>query len=1492
MKRIRNILGFVFVLTAAMSVAACTDPMTSESSGSSSEVTAEKAQVLIAGQTADENGAYAITLEEEESKSFTLVVGTLTDYVFEVVTSESTVVSVAVTSTTLTLEGLDAGSAVVTLSEKSEKAENVTVNVTVTEKEVEEKPTPTGINVTGTSGGVGEISDPYTVEFSSNKNSTHNLVVRPSDADIDFTWTVGTIADGAFTATEDTKLTVAQEGTTLNFVAQEAGVYAVEGASKSGGFKVYFNVTVNEYFALTGIQTTDLAVSDEAEYDYYFKTAKGTGWNMVSGNAGRADAVAGGGVVSGYQIPLNQTYFASLYKINFTPVPAEATDSVWAMSYSTEGVFTLLADGSWSADEAGTTVVTVSNTSGEASVKILVEVVDTLYNGVLKSEFDAAETDTEMYWNFDSNPDDYAYTKAMLEDWHLVMNKTTGDPNGADGNQKMFYLGTPDRVYGICLESRIDSATGLGAGAVTSLAWAKTHISKTATTLTAFIGNNDKTFGSYRIMLVKADGTAYCITNGWIEKTKANDDGKPFVEYTIPDACKDADVAIVVESSLGAVDNNFELHIKGIWINQYKGVESVQLSEAAATVGQGGAYGIKANALPSDASYKTLTYAVTTTPEGGEGAISVDANGKISVAVDAKTGEYTVTVTSTDNAAATATFTLTVIEYTPLTAFNGTLSLAGREINYGAEGLDGAKINATYDANGVYTDSALSLTFSWNENASVTDYDISFSAENVVSISGNQLKFIGVGSTDVTITPKDNTDLAIIFTVNVAEYTADSLLAGTKITATSVAMLGADSSAVWNNAAGMKKFLYNTVDRRHGNAKWNYEGNVIQFESHTVEANYQSAVNVGYGVVALATDATNLNFEVRGHNDDRYLESANVRVRVAYLDGETCKVDTLLDWTTVASRWKQQQEWYKLSVDVSTYAGKNVVVIFESAGGLQNNGNFPKGSDSSAGAYLYLGKISVTNALPEGSTVAVNGEIFTDSLTRMYANAFVKADGWTVSAAGKGGDGYGSYTNSVYSPLSLTYTGSLSELVTLSLTTSTFYSNQTKSALYPWGVFPALNNSESGSIELSSSDESIFKVVDGVITPVANGNANLLVKARAIGSETEFVTFKVAVNIQAVSLDVQANAASAEIEADSSYQLDFFTVPAAQNVTFKVVSAPEGAAEGSYSVDNNGLFTAEKTASLGKYVVRIAIAEDESVYCDVEITVKTVSVWDGKAAILDANTGWKLNEGGSYDAGVGEGADLNKGGSYWYNQITVSDLSVLSVSARIFARGGETNPVIYVSVVDGETETRLGVNGTSETTVTIETDPAKGGSDATQTFVYLLKAYVGKTVEVRIGIDQGTHCVFQKFAFSAPDVSAWNNKNAILNADNGWKLNEGGSYDAGVGEGADLNKGGSYWYRSVSLYDLTSLTVNARVFVRGGETNPVMYVSVVVDGVETRIKANGETADTVTLDTTDAKYDTPNAWVYDLSAYVGKTVEIRIGIDQGTHCVITGISLT
>lgn len=1321
-----------------MAMAACAASNPSDSGGDGSASAAEKVKVRIAGQTADSTGAYALSLEKAEKKDFTLVVGSLTDYAFTVVNSATSVVSASVTQTTLTVEALEVGTAVLTVSENSDKAEDLVVNISVTEKSAALK-APTGVNISGVENGTGGIADPYVIAFSEGKTSEHSLVVRPSDADKRFDWTVGSIRDGAFTAAADSPLTAVQNGNKLTLSASAAGAYAIEGKAKTGDLKLYIQVAVTEYTELTGI-TANLTESEEAEYDYYFKTAKGTTWNMTEGMTGRSKDIADGKVITGYQIPLNQTYYPSLYKMVFTPVPAEATDCTWVMSYTDDSVFTLSSDGNWTAEKAGSTVVTVSNTSKEAEIKIKVDVVDTLYEGVLKSEFDAAEADASGFWNFDSDPDDYDKTKAMLEKWHLVMNKTTSSPNGADGNQKMFYLGAADRVYGICLETRIDSSTGVGANAVTALTWAKAHVPAGATTMTAAIGNNDKTFGSYRITLVKGDGTSACITNGWVEKTKANDDGKPYVEYEIPEAYKDCDVAIVIETSLAKTDDNCELHIKGVWINSYKQAESVTLAESAKTVGQRGTYKIVPTVLPADASYKTVAYTVLSTPEGGANGIQVAADGTVTVTENAPVGEYKIKVTSTDNADASAVFTLTVEEYNPLTQFEGSLYLSGREIVYGGAALKDSTIHATLDPNGIYTDKSLEFKFLWNEGASKTTYTVELSEDNIVAVQDGLLKFVGAGTVVVKVIPDDNRELAFSFTVVVGTFDKNtSLIPGTNITLTSAAMLGADNSGRWTDAAGMKKFTYNTVDRRHSNAKWDYDGDAMRFESHVIAANSNDPVNIAYNYVNVAENAKYLTFKVHGHGDDRYLESSNVRVRVAYLEGEAWTVDLLLDWTTIASRWKQENEWYTLAFDMQAYAGKNVVVLLELVGGLQNNGNFPKGSDSAAGGYLYLKEIALSETLPEGALLAEGGEIPADYNTyRMYANGSLSANGWTVSANGA----TGSYSEKKYTPLKLTYTGSLTEQVALGLTTDTFYSNKTAAMLYPWGVFPALNNSEQGSIRLSSSDTAVFTIENGVLMPVANGTAKLLVEAPAYGSGESYVTFEVTVIVAAVETSVKANAASVTIEAGGSYTFDYYTVPAGKEVNFAVTQKPENATEAMYSFAD-GKITMADNALVGNYVVRISLKDDANVYCDVTVTVAKVTSWNDKAAIIAAGTGWNIQ--GGWDQGVGEGADINDG-SYLYRTLNMTGLKTLTVSARVFVRSGERNPKLYISVIVDGVETKIRAKDATEDYVVLDTNDTK--YETPQAYIYDLSAYAGKKIEVRIGNIGGSHCVVTSIAAS------------------------------------------------------------------------------------------------------------------------------------------------
>lgn len=1344
MKRVKALLCIVFALLLGVcfTFAAC-EPSTDDT----------KATIGIGGQTADADGEYSLTLEEGKSGAYTLIVGTLTDYSFSVTSSASEVATGSVSGTQLTVSALAEGSAKLTVSEASEKANDLVINVTVTASEdpgADED--VTGVSISNTRGGTGTIADPYTVSMAESNSSEHTLVVRPNGADNTFTWEVGAIENGTFTAGGDA-ISATQDGTKLTITSTEQiGTYALRGTAQAGGFTVYLQVTVTEYTKLTGIEA-NLTADSTDEYDYVLVTAKGTSWDMTNGMSNRGETIlAGDAGKTQYQIPLeeNLTYFASLYAMTFTPVPAEASSTTWVASYSTEGIFTLDPNsGTWSADAAGETIVTVTNVPEEASITIKVTVEDTLYTGILSSAYAAETTSDKTGWNFDGFPDpwgegDAEKAMALYSDWNLVMNKTTSDAGstaeGGDGGQKIFYAGDPDRVYGVDMELRVDSSTGLNANTDNTIAlmWAKVNMPAQATTFTIKIGTNtgNKDFLNYRVVFVAGDGSVSDISGGWIAKEE--DGTGTNATYTIPESAKGKEGALVIEYALTKANDNIEAIVKDIQIATYTPVESITANPDAASVGQGGQYTVQTTVAPANATDKSLTYAVTTAPATGNTTdITVNSNGVISVSPDAVPGAYTITITSNDNDEATDTFTLTVTKYVAVTEFKGILTLGGREVNYGTAGqLDGAALTASYDANGFYTDPALTFAAQFNENASVVTYSVAVNGTGVAwNADSSTFSFNAVGSSEITITPTDNEDLAISFTVNVVEY---QLVAGTHITSTSVGLMSADTSTEWANSAQMRNFYYNTVDTSHGNAKYNYDGDVMQFESHTVVTNNTNPVNVGYNYVTVGRDVNYLVFNVHGHSDDRILESSNFRVRVLTND-DGWAAATLLNWTTVASRWKQSDEWFTIALDVSAYQGKNVVILFEMTGGFQNgSGTYPNGSDSSAGAYLYLGNIRLLAEAPAGALTATGGQV---EELRMYANASLAAAGWTVSANGS----TGSYNaEKVYQPLTLTYAGSLSEVTTLALTTTSFYSASVASSLYPWGVFPALNNSaasDAPALTYTASDEGYFTIENGVITPVANGTGTLYVEAAAQNGES--VTFEVKVVIAAVDKSVTIKEASRTIERGDSYTLSYETVPGAAEVTMTVTQKPDGATDDMFTLAD-GKFTPAANAVLGDYVITVALKDDPSVSGTVTVTVANVTSWANKDAILDAYTGWSVS--GSIDSGVGEGADLNRGGSYLSKTVTLTDLNTLTLGARVFVRGGETNPILYVAVVVDGSPVRLLEKTAGTDTVELDTTDPK--YDSRQPYSYDLSAYAGQTVEIRIGIDQGTHCVITDVALS------------------------------------------------------------------------------------------------------------------------------------------------
>ena len=111
-------------------------------------------------------------------------------------------------------------------------------------------------------------------------------------------------------------------------------------------------------------------------------------------------------------------------------------------------------------------------------------------------------------WDLDS---DHGTEKqfSRYDDWHLVMvhsNQKRGE-TGSDGNQKIFYMGESSRPYGICLENNVNAGSGASLENSAAMMWAKVTIPESALTFNVKIGNNDKTYGEYRVVFVKEDGT-------------------------------------------------------------------------------------------------------------------------------------------------------------------------------------------------------------------------------------------------------------------------------------------------------------------------------------------------------------------------------------------------------------------------------------------------------------------------------------------------------------------------------------------------------------------------------------------------------------------------------------------------------------------------------------------------------------------------------------------------------------------------------------------------------------------------------------------------------------------------------------------------------------------------------------------------------------------------------------------------------------------------
>lgn len=1389
MKTKKWIFGLVFILIALLLVG-CKPQVVDEE-----KYVTDLSIAQLAG-LGTEASPYLINMEKDAQVSHDIIVtadeGADLSLEFKVASGEDIISITGSADKTLKVTGLKGGTGNIVVTAQDRKTVKIYLQVVVSETVVEDV-LVRSIYVPADSG-EGTLASPYLFEI---PNSTERSVVynvTPANAtNKEIEWTLGQITDGVFVPRgNDDVDAISFEPAVTNFVIKglvSGGTQYVRAQAKdSSGVVIYLQVNVTDYTQVEGITFDNLLAHDTE--DYTIVTAMGTTWDMsgeeLARKAGLIEGTAGPGAG---QAADDMTYWPSLYNLGITVTPAEASDKTLLFEYSTPNVIKFNQDGTYETLGAGETVVTVkSYANDQVSVTVKVVVHESLYPGILKEAFNNLPVSSHNEWNFDNNPDNLA-TRPLLVEWQLVQMQTNskrGD-TGVDANQKMFYLGQPDRVYGIALESRVNQGQG-NINLPTALTWNKVLVGAEATTMEITIGNNDKIHNEYRILMVKADGQVF-ILKDWTKLLVPNGSSR-VADIEIPTDVKGSEVALVIEQRLSELENNAELHIKGIWINQYVAVSDVNLLEAAKTISQDSTYQINAHVLPVNATNKHLLYSVTPSDKG----ITVSESGLVTASLTAEVGAYQINVMSAEDPTILQVLTITVESNVQTTSF-------------GFKGLtNNSSLTATFDSSGgnvSKTDIPIELVPMFNEGASNLNYTSEVQGSSIV-VENNAIKYVGLGESTVVFTASGNPELTFTLQFNVVEFDeANKVITG--INKTEVVNTVASNHTIWNNGALARDWNLKTVNKSHGGSKIAEYGEAgdgkMIFEGHSTTANFMQAINIAWNKILVPADINTFVFNVRSHDDDRILESTNFRV-LAISVGESPITEELIGWTTVASRHKQNPTPFTIKLDISKYQGQEVVLVIEQTGSLQNNGNWVKNSDSGAGAYLHLNGLSLSTELAPTVESHYSNRLYALTDENHLLSAGWKANVYAFNKNYSWNYG-GAFVEGVYQPLTIQFKDKLTEPKDLQLSTVSMFINNSfagNPSFYAWGLFPALNNSHlANDVRFELEPTAIVSLTDNKLTPLAEGSATLNVYFKAFGSEVEEVKFVVNVLVEEI-------------------------------------------------IDGGGEPPVEEPKT----------------------------VWANKAEILED---WQLTPGSEIDAGVGEGVDLKVTGTVpGWSSITLTrtitaDTSLFEFGSRVFHRDGETYPHFFVKVND----VIVRALGAVEDYVYVDTD-------LVQVHRYDLRAYVGQEVAIQIGIDRGTHAVITNIGMLPFPSLVFDGKVQIAE---GWTLTEGSNMDAGVGEGFDLVVGsGEGWSSITRSMEITSywhiFEFGARVFVRSGETYPKFVLK--ING--TIIRAQSAVEDWVYIES-----DSPIFNQYDLSAYIGQTVTVELGITTGTHAVVTKIEL-
>lgn len=509
----------------------------------------------------------------------------------------------------------------------------------------------------------GTLESPRSLTVTQGKTAEFTYSVQPRDVENkSITWTLGSIVEGKFVAaTEAAKLTVTDSGSKVVVAAaSDATNMTLEGkAADNGGAVVYVAITVIEYFPVTAIEAANLKAVEGKDYNYELTTALYTEWDMTDGILARGQDLLDGKVFGGSQAPRNLTYYANIRNVGLRVLPENASETDVNITYSADNIVAIDAAGNLKVTAAGETIVTITSTSEtDVAIKIKITVVDSLYRGITKEAYDNAADAANVSGGWDLDTDHNNEKQfSRYDDWHLVMvhsNEKRGG-TGDDGNQKIFYMGEATRPYGICLENNVNAGSGASLENSASLMWAKMTIPESAITFNVKISNNDKTFGQYRVLFVKEDGSTVVLSDGWVGFASGNNESTQ--KFVIPDELKGVKGAMVIEHRMTVADVNAELQIKVLKFEGQINVSSVVFDTAAGTYKQGArTIKITARVKPDNATNDKVTYEMADSSKAG---VTVDANGNVTIAEDA-IGEYHIIAKSVADPTKTAEYVLTI----------------------------------------------------------------------------------------------------------------------------------------------------------------------------------------------------------------------------------------------------------------------------------------------------------------------------------------------------------------------------------------------------------------------------------------------------------------------------------------------------------------------------------------------------------------------------------------------------------------------------------------------------------------------------------------------------------------------------------------------------------------------------------------------------------------------------------------------------------------